>query len=83
MQIGADEERAFKCCLLFRSVMWKEKSVLIIFRLLKHSFQNTCLKQTIKTTKFSHLEKKKPTNVTSFFPIFLSEQWACENTFIV
>lgn len=49
--------------------MWKEKSVHIIFHLLKHSFQNTCLKQTIKTTKFSHLEKNphKHNQLFSYF----------------
>lgn len=82
LQTAADEEWAFKRCLLFRSVMWKEKSVHINFHLLKHSLQNASLKQTIKNTKFSHLERGKKT-ITSSFPIFLSEQWAYENAFIM
>lgn len=39
--------------------MWKEKSVHIIFHLLKHSFQNTNWKATIQITEFSPLEEEK------------------------
>lgn len=63
--------------------MWKEKSVHIIFHLLKHSFQNTNWKATIQITEFSPLEEeKKKNNISSSFPILLPEPWAYENTFI-
>lgn len=73
LQIAADEECVFKHCFSFRSVMRKEKSVHIIFHLLKHSFQNTTLKHTIKSSKFTSGKRKKQP-ITSFFPIFISEQ---------